>query len=192
MDYYEKVREVSRELMEEKEYNNAQELYKRILPQFKNMPKKMRDGLNQEEQQQRIEALHILLLNIGLCHIKRQQYREAVKACKESIDHRNTNPKAYFRLALAQRENGELEPAKESILTALKLAPSDPAIRAEYKVLMEQMDRKHKEWFQKMNGFYKSDKLREIEQQDQEEQLLKEKLLKKDFNWDSNEGSSNF
>jgi len=32
MDYYEKVREVSRELMEEKEYNNAQELYKRILP----------------------------------------------------------------------------------------------------------------------------------------------------------------
>jgi hypothetical protein len=31
---------------------------------------------------------------------------------------------------------------------------------------MEQMDRKHKEWFQKMNGFYKSDKLREIEQQD--------------------------
>ena len=48
MAYYEKIREVCRELMEEKEYNNASDLYKRILPQFKNMPKIMRDGLNAE------------------------------------------------------------------------------------------------------------------------------------------------
>ena len=56
---------------------------------------------------------------------------------------------------------------------------------------MDQMDRKHKEWFQKMNGFYKSDKLREIEKKDQDEQLLREKILKKDFNWGEN-GNSNF
>ena len=56
---------------------------------------------------------------------------------------------------------------------------------------MDQMDRKHKEWFQKMNGFYKSDKLREIEKKDHDEQLLREKILKKDFNWGEN-GNSNF
>ena len=124
-----------------------------------------------------------MLLNIGLCHLKRQQYREAVKFCKEAIDHKPNNPKAFFRLAVAQRENGELEPSKESILTAIKLAPNDPALRAEYKVLLDLMNKKHKEWFQKMNGFMNTSKMREIEEQDQEEQILKEKLLKKEFNW---------
>ena len=123
-----------------------------------------------------------MLLNIGLCHLKRQQYREAVKFCKEAIDHKSNNPKAFFRLAVAQRENGELEPSKESILTAIKLAPNDPALRAEYKVLLDLMNKKHKEWFQKMNGFMNTSKRREIEEQDQEEQILKEKLLKKEFN----------
>lgn len=139
----------------------------------------------------RLDAHHVLLMNIGLVHIKREQYREAVRFCKESVDLNQTNPKAQYRLALAQRLNGEFEPAKVSILAALNLAPNDKAIRAEYKTLMDQMDRKHKEWFQKMNGFYKSDKLREIEKKDQDEQLLREKILKKDFNWGEN-GNSNF
>jgi hypothetical protein len=50
MDYYERIREVCKELMEEEEYVNASDLYKRILPMYKNMPKKMRDGLNLDEQ----------------------------------------------------------------------------------------------------------------------------------------------
>jgi len=71
MDYYERIREVCTELMEEEEYVNASDLYKRILPMYKNMPKKMRDGLNLDEQNQRSDCLHILLLNIGLCFLKR-------------------------------------------------------------------------------------------------------------------------
>jgi hypothetical protein len=92
-------------------------------------------------------------------------------------------------LAVAQRENGELEPAKVSILKAIELSPNDLTLRAEYKKLMDLMNKKHKEWFQKMNGFMNTSKMREIEQQDKEEQILKEKLLKKEFNWvDSNNG----
>ncbi len=34
-----------------------------------------------------------------------------------------------------------------------------------------------------MNGFMNTSKMREIEEQDKEEQILKEKLLKKEFNW---------
>jgi len=48
----------------------------------------------------------------------------------------------------------------------MNLAPSDKTIRAEYKSLVELLNVKHKEWFQKMNGFLKSDKMREIEKQD--------------------------
>jgi len=71
IDYLNRIREVSKELMAEGEYVNAIDLYKRILPMFKNMSKKMRDMLTPEQVTQRSEALHILFLNIGLCHIKR-------------------------------------------------------------------------------------------------------------------------
>jgi tetratricopeptide (TPR) repeat protein len=181
MEYYEKIREVSKELMEEGEYNFASELYKRILPNFKNMPRTMRDALNEEEKQKRIDAHHILLLNIALCNLKKDLPRDAVKCCKEAIDVKQDNPKAYYRLAVSQKLNGELEPAKESILTALKLAPNDPAIRAEYSALMDLMNAKHKQWFKKMNGFLHSDKMKEIEKSDQDEQVLKAKILKKEF-----------
>jgi tetratricopeptide (TPR) repeat protein len=83
---------------------------------FKNMPRAMRDTLTAAEQSQRVEAMHLLLLNIALCHLKRNNPREAVKACKEAIDLNGDNPKAYYRLGVAQKANGELEPAKESLL----------------------------------------------------------------------------
>jgi tetratricopeptide (TPR) repeat protein len=197
MDYYQRIRDVARELMEESEYVNAQDLYKRILPNFKNMPRTMRESLTEEQKGQRMDALHILLLNIGLCHMKRNNPREAIKSCKEAIEAKQDNPKAFYRLGVAQKDNGELEPAKESLLQALKLAPGDLTIRNEYtfhpfiiypiimfyKSLLGLMDVKHKEWYQKMNGFLHSEKMVEIEKRDQEEQLLKEKLLKKEFAW---------
>jgi hypothetical protein len=46
MQYYERIREVCKELIDEEEYVNASNLYKRILPMYKNMPKKMRDDLD--------------------------------------------------------------------------------------------------------------------------------------------------
>lgn len=129
MSFLEKVREVGRELMEEGEYHNAQALYGRILPQFKNMPKPMRDALSETQRNERSEALHILLLNIALCHLKKGHPRDAVKFAKEAIEHNKDNPKAYYRLAVAQRLNGELEPAKLSILAAINISPADKALR---------------------------------------------------------------
>jgi hypothetical protein len=49
---------------------------------------------------------------------------------------------------------------------------------------MELMNVKHKEWYQRMNGFLHSEKMKEIEGKDAEEQLLKEKLLKKGWGRD--------
>ena len=45
------------------------------------------------------------------------------------------------------------------------------------------MNVKHKEWYQKMNGFLHSDRMKEIEQREHEENLLREKILKKEFDW---------
>ena len=44
-DYYSKIKNISKELIDEKEYANAEQLYKRCLGDFKNMPKKMKDSL---------------------------------------------------------------------------------------------------------------------------------------------------
>ena len=133
--------------------------------------------------------MHILLLNIALCHLKRNNPREAVKCCKEAIEVKSDNPKAFYRLGVAQKANGELEPAKESLLKAINLSPNDQIIRSEYKSLMDLMNVKHKEWYQRMNGFLQSDKMREIEQRETEENLLREKILKKEFEWMAHGGN---
>lgn len=41
LQYYATIREISKELMAEEEYANAQQLYSRCLGEFKNMPKKI-------------------------------------------------------------------------------------------------------------------------------------------------------
>ena len=137
MDYLERIREVAKELMEEKEYINARGLYCRILPMFKNMPRKLRDGLNEAQNEQRIEAHQILLMNISLCYLKVGLTIEAVKFAKEAVEVREENPKALYRLASAQKANGDFEPARETIIKAIKLAPSDPALRKEYDSITE-------------------------------------------------------
>lgn len=85
-------------------------------------------------------------------------YRDAVKVLKEAIEQNNTNPKAYYRLSVAQKLNGELIPAKESILLGINIAPNDLSLRNEYKSLMDLINVKHKDWFTKMNGFLHSEK----------------------------------
>lgn len=46
--YFTTIREISKELIQEAEYANAQQLYSRCLGEFKNMPKKIRDSLTAE------------------------------------------------------------------------------------------------------------------------------------------------
>jgi hypothetical protein len=49
MEYLERIRICCKELMDEKEYAIAENLYRRVLPLFKNMPKKMRESLTPEQ-----------------------------------------------------------------------------------------------------------------------------------------------
>jgi hypothetical protein len=45
------------------------------------------------------------------------------------------------------------------------------------------MNAKHKEWYNKMSGFYDSEKMRKVQKDADEEELLKEKLRRKQFEW---------
>eukprot|EP00347_Sterkiella_histriomuscorum_P003944 403362337 len=180
-DYLNQVREVCKELMEEGEYANAQSLYQRVYALYKNMTKKMRDNLNEEQRKIREEAMHLLCVNLSLTHFKRNNFKDAIKCARESLEFNKENPKAYFRLALALKSNGEFDDAKEQLVIAIKLSPADKNLRDELKKITELKQSKEKEWYTKMNGFYSSQKMVEIERRDYEEAILREKLNKKHF-----------
>lgn len=48
LEYFEKVREIGKELIQDQEYANAKELYSRCLGEFKNMPRNIRDSLDED------------------------------------------------------------------------------------------------------------------------------------------------
>lgn len=71
--------------------------------------------------------------------------------------------------------------AKETFAVAIKLAPNDRALRKEYDALVDTMKTKEREWFDKMKGFYNTDKLQKIEKADEELTSLREKIKRQTF-----------
>ena len=47
--FFEKVRKIGKDLVQEEEYSNAKTLYSRCISIFKNMPKKQKDSLDDEQ-----------------------------------------------------------------------------------------------------------------------------------------------
>jgi Tfp pilus assembly protein PilF len=70
-------------------------------------------------------------LNYGII-IDRENYRESIKNAQEAIKIDDKNAKGFYRLALAEKMNGDFDKSKESFITAIKLDPSNAIIRDEY------------------------------------------------------------
>lgn len=49
-------------------------------------------------------------------------------------------------------------------------------MRTAYKALCDEKGKKEKEWYNKMSGFYNSDKLDKVSQKDEEQTILLEKV----------------
>lgn len=177
--YLETVREVCKELMDEQEYTNAQQLYMRVLGEFKNMPKKIRDGLTDEQKDKRTSYMVMLNLNLSLVHFKRNQSIDAVKKAKEAIELNPKEVKGFYRLGMAYKQNNDLDLAKQALMDAIKLEPNNELIRKEYKQLVALKSEKEKQWYSKMSGFLNSDKMKQIEKKDEEDQKLKYKIRRK-------------
>ena len=105
-EYLAIIRETCRELIEDGDFPNAQTLYSRVLASYKNMNKKMRDSLTEEQKKKREEALHLLTLNLSLTYFKRNNFKDAIKNAKESLEYSKENPKAFYRYAMCLKGNG--------------------------------------------------------------------------------------
>ncbi len=79
-------------------------------------------------------------------------------------------------MALAYKELQDLDRAKENYKLAITFEPNNTQMRAEYEELIKQKTSKEREWYGKMNGFYDSDKLKQIEKKDSEDAELREKI----------------
>lgn len=101
------------------------------------MPKKIRDGLNEEQKQERIDTMVTLNINLSICHFKREQAKDAIKHAKEAVDLNPNNSKARFRLGLAYKLNNDLELAKENLKEAAKIEPNNKLIRDSYQELVD-------------------------------------------------------
>jgi len=147
LTFFEKVRQTGKELVAEEEFSNAKTLYSRCISIFKNMPKKQKESLTEEQDKQRNEILSILYLNCSHCLIKKKMYKEGIKAANDSLIYIKDNPKAYYRIGVAYREEKDYERSQENFKKAIQLNPNDKNLREEYKKLLEIKSTKEKERF---------------------------------------------
>jgi tetratricopeptide (TPR) repeat protein len=179
--FFDKVRQTGKELCEEGEFSNAKNLYSRCISLFKNMPKTQKETLNDEQRARRDEILNVLHLNCAHCLLQKKMYADSIKFAKEAIGYVKHNPKAHYRLYLAYKESNDLDRAKESLLEAIKLEPNDKRMREEYKKLIDTKSEKERMWNDKMKGFYNTKKLTDLETEEHEERVLREKIKRQTF-----------
>jgi len=133
VQFFEKVRSICRDLVAEQEFSNAKTLYSRCISLFKNMPKRQKENLTEEEKAKKNEVLNILFLNVSLCLLKKKMYKDCIKNAEEALTYVQQNPKAHYRIAMAYKANNDFDRAKTSLGEAIKLAPNDSMLREEYK-----------------------------------------------------------
>ena len=102
--FFEKIRVICKDLIAENEHSNARAIYARAIDCFKNMSKKECALLSEDQLKTRNEVLNILLLNSALCLLKKKMYPECIKNAQASLTYCAESPKAYYRMALAQKE----------------------------------------------------------------------------------------
>lgn len=63
----------------------------------------------------------------------------------------------------------------------MKLEPKNEGMRAEYRELVALKNKKEKEWYEKMSGFYDGAKLKKIEEADRNDEKLRHKIKRQCF-----------
>lgn len=87
-----------------------------------------RSYANEEEESQG-EALNLTLyLDLALVYLKQNKPKRTCISCRDALQINPNNPKAYYRMGLAQEKLGDLQAAQKSLLKAQKIVPDDPSV----------------------------------------------------------------
>ena len=179
--YFDKIRQLGKELIADDEISNARMLYSRCIDCFKNIPKKEVSLLEENLQRKREEVLHILYLNQAFCLLKKEMYPQCIKAAEEALVLNPESPKAFYRMAHAYKGLREYDQAKVNFESAIRLTPNDRSLRTEYESFVAfRKEAEQKQW-QKMSGFLNSPKMEMLKKKDEEEAELRHKIKRQTF-----------
>ena len=92
-------------------------------------------------------------LNLALCYINVKKPKLAIENCSSVIRKYPDNAKAFFRRAQAKLDIGEDEESKADLEAALRIVPSDAAIKKWLKkveLIIKKRQDKEKKMYQKM------------------------------------------
>lgn len=89
----------------------------------------------QEKQQAHHDFRKTLLLNISVASNKLGDYKITIDKCTEALYIDDKTTKAYFLRAHAQSKLKNYEEALTDIKEAIKLSPSDKALRDEFEAI---------------------------------------------------------
>jgi len=177
--YFNDVIDTCKELVQDKEYSNAKELFARCLAEFKNMPKRMRETITEEQRIEKENCILRLNLNLALCFYKKGMKNETIKHAEQALEVDPLSAKAHFRIYQAQMLNNDFEKASAALRKAIDVEPNNKVFRQEWGVLKEIKSKKEKEWASKMQGFYERAELTKMEAEEEEEKELREKVWQK-------------
>ncbi|RNF03707.1 putative TPR-repeat protein [Trypanosoma rangeli] len=119
---------------------------------------------------------HVLYGNRALCHLKLERWEEAERDASACLRLNHSNPKGYFRRAMARKQLGNLKGARTDLEAVLALSPNDASAISEIKTItyMLQLER------EKAGPVVKKVVIAEVDDDEEEEER------------DSNEKKSNY
>ena len=89
-----------------------------------------------EEQEKQLEAMQLpTYLNFSMCMIRMQKFADVHTWCLQAIKIDPQSAKAFYRRAVAFRNQDEFSSAREQLDRALELAPEDAVIQREARIL---------------------------------------------------------
>lgn len=154
-------------LFQEKNYQSAIHKYEEVLTIFRwveNRNEKWRNsGIEDddltinyaEKTKENIEMMIALYLNLAICNLKLENWKEAVAACDEVLQLDPNNVKGLYRkaLGLTLPPGSDLDHYREAIILlsqALKVDPANAEVREkwkEFKIFLKDQKKKSKETF---------------------------------------------
>nr|XP_011444704.2 peptidyl-prolyl cis-trans isomerase D isoform X1 [Crassostrea gigas] len=146
------IKECGNSLFKEQKFQPAKKKYKKALRYLNEVDNSM--DLSDEANKE-IESTFLIpvCLNLAACHLKLEEYAQAIEQCKEVLAANNRNVKALFRKGQAECGLKNFDQALESLSEASKLEPSDKGIQrelAKVKKVLEEYKTKEKKMYAKM------------------------------------------
>lgn len=132
-----KRKEEGNALFKEQKFREAAAKYEKAVGYFE-----YSFGLKDDEKEE-VNALKLpCLLNMAMCQLKTEDFADAKLNCSKALDVDTKNVKALFRRAKAQAALGDYDLAKTDIREAVKYAPNNKELRAEF-ARIKQLEAQH-------------------------------------------------